>query len=233
MLSVKNVFLEKGKFVLKGISLEIPRKRISVFLGKSGSGKTSLLRSIAQLEKKYGGEVLYRGKELSKMGVKERIQVLGFISQSFDLFPHMNVFENCIKPLKLRFSKNSKSLCEEVERALASLDMEKYFFSKPGELSGGQQQRVAIARALLLNPDFLLFDEPTSALDPENTECFRKIVQGLLAQGKGVVIATQDMMFAKTVCDRVFFLEEGGVLEQYDVQESTIAKGSKLERWLQ
>ncbi|MES2198578.1 MAG: ATP-binding cassette domain-containing protein [Chlamydiota bacterium] len=215
MLNVKNVSLRKGegKSILQGISLEIPKKRISLFLGKSGSGKTSLLRCIAQLEKEYQGEITYNGKNLATMPPKELCRVLGFVPQSFALFPHMNVLENCLHPLSLKSSEKTETLYEEVEKTLISLAMEKYILSRPQELSGGQQQRVAIARALLLKPSFLLFDEPTSALDPENTFLFKKIIQRLLTEGKGIVISTQDMLFAEMVFDRSFFLENGALID--------------------
>src|SRR3990167_544681 len=222
MLNINNISLQKNKegkknMLLKGISLEIHAKRLSLFLGKSGSGKTSLLRCIAQLEKEYEGEVTYNGKNLSTMLPKERCQVLGFVPQSFALFPHMNVLENCLHPLTLRSSKKNKALYEEVEKILLSLDMGKYILSRPQTLSGGQQQRIAIARALLLDPSFLLFDEPTSALDPENTNLFKEIIQRLLMEGKGVVISTQDMLFAEMIFDRSFFLEEGALVESCDI----------------
>ncbi len=238
MLSIRNVSLEKKKggdsaSILKEISLDVPLRRTTLFLGKSGSGKTSLLRCIAQLEKEYSGNITYGEKSLLKLAAQDRCQILGFVPQSFALFPHMNVLENCIQPLRRRSVKKGKELYEEVEETLSSLGLEKYAFSMPAELSGGQQQRVAIARALLLKPSFLLFDEPTSALDPENTELFQKIVQRLLKEGKGVLISTQDMAFAMSVLDRVFFLEEGALVESYDLSEKKgMNMGSKLKSFL-
>ena len=234
MLSAENITLQKKKkTILKGISLNFPTKRISLLLGKSGSGKTTLLRCIAQLEKEYEGNITYNEKSLSQMPPKERCQVLGFLPQSFALFPHMNVLENCLHPLTLRSSKKNKTLIEEVEKTLVSLDMGKYILSRPHELSGGQQQRAAIARALLLKPSFLLFDEPTSALDPENTLLFKDIVQKLILEDKGVIISTQDMAFAEMIFDRAFFLEEGMLIENYDAQENQgTVRGVKLEKFL-
>ena len=238
MLSIQHVSLQKNRdrkkiSILKEISLELPTNRVSLFLGKSGSGKTSLLRSIAQLERQYTGKICYNGKDLSALSAKELCQIIGFVPQSFALFPHMNVLENCLHPLSKNSSKQGKILYEEVERTLASLGMEGFLLSKPHELSGGQQQRVAIARALLLQPSFLLFDEPTSALDPENTKLFVSIVQRLAKEGKGIVISTQDMAFAEMVLDNVFFLEEGAAIESYDKQgkkKKTVS--AKLEQFL-
>ncbi len=234
MLSIENIVLERGGgSILKKVFLEIPKKRISLFLGKSGSGKTSLLRCIAQLEKEYEGKILYKGKSLFEMAARELSQVIGFVPQSFALFPQMNVFENCMHPLSLHFSKKRGDLQKKVEKMLLSLDMEKYLLSKPHELSGGQQQRVAIARALLLEPSFLLFDEPTSALDPENTKLFVGIIQRLLEEGKGIVISTQDMAFAEMVFDRGFFLEEGSLVESYDrLIKKEMDKNSRFKEFL-
>lgn len=235
MLSVRNVFLEKDlkKAILKNISLEIPKRRVSLFLGKSGSGKTSLLRSIAQLERHYRGEVLYKGKNLFKVSAQELCQIVGFVPQTFALFPHMNVLENCLQPLLLKGSKRRKELLEEVEKTLISLDMGNHLLSKAQQLSGGQQQRVAIARALLLQPSFLLFDEPTSGLDPENTELFAGIIQRLLEEGKGVVISTQDKAFAEMVFGRAYFLEEGALVEEYDrLVEKELSPRSKFWQFL-
>ncbi|NNM44223.1 MAG: amino acid ABC transporter ATP-binding protein [Chlamydiae bacterium] len=232
MLNVKNVSLVKKKLILKDLSFTIPSRRISLFLGKSGSGKTSLLRCLAQLEK-YQGEIVYKEERLDQISPKLRCQIVGFVPQSFVLFPHMNVLDNCAQPLSLHTGQKLKSVYGEVEKILNSLDMEKLAFAKPHELSGGQQQRVAIARALCLNPSFLLFDEPTSALDPENTQLFIKIVQKLCLSGRGIAISTQDMALANQILDRAYFMEEGEMIEEYDTAETKeISAVSKLGQFL-
>ncbi len=219
--------------LLNGISLEIPQKRITLLLGKSGSGKTSLLRCIAGLEKKYEGTVFYTGKQGPALSSQERCELIGFVPQSYALFPHMNARDNCALSLRLLRGTPRKRAYEEVERILALLDMETFALAKPYQLSGGQQQRVAIARALSLNPAFLLFDEPTSALDPENTERFIQLLKTLQAEGKGIVISSQDMLFSKKVLDRAFFLEQGEIVESYDKEESPQeSSGSKLTAFL-
>lgn len=231
MLKIKKVSLEKSRGkILHAISLEVPQKRITLLLGKSGSGKTSLLRCMAQLEKGYEGEILHGDRNLSAMAPKERCRILGFVPQSFALFPHMNVRDNCAQPLWL--SGEAKEIAyKKAEEALCSLDMEKYADRRPQELSGGQQQRAAIARALVLNPSFLLFDEPTSALDPENTDLFIKILEQLQQAGKGLIIASQDMAFAAKILDRAFFLEEGVLCEEHDVAQP-LSPESKLGQFL-
>jgi ABC-type polar amino acid transport system ATPase subunit len=226
MLNVKQLSLKKSRGkVLQEISFEIPSKRISLLLGKSGSGKTSLLRCIAQLEK-YEGDVLYRDQKLSDLPPKERCRVIGFVPQSFALFPHMTILDNCAQPLRL-IGESKEMADQKALQTLDSLDMGTFADRKPHELSGGQQQRAAIARALVLNPSFLLFDEPTSALDPENTELLIQILARL--EGKGIIIATQDMAFAAKILDRAFFLENGLLLEHYD---KTQPLSSKLQQFL-
>lgn len=218
--------------ILKHISCVIPGGRITVLLGKSGSGKTSLLRCIAQLERQYEGDLLYQDVHLKGLPSAQKCKILGFVAQSYALFPHMNAQENCAHPLNVA-AKHSKSLAYELaESQLKRLGLGSYLHSYPHQLSGGQQQRVAIARALMLNPSFLLLDEPTSALDPENTEILVGILQKMKQEGKGIIIATQDMLFADRILDRVFFLEDGAVVEEYDAFHSSSTKNTKMHAFL-
>lgn len=209
MLKIKQLSLKK---ILKEISLEIPEKRITLLLGKSGSGKTSLLRCIAQLEKGYTGTISLQHQDLSQLSAKERCRMVGFVPQFFALFPNMTILDNCAQSLRLQ-GQSKEASYEKAQKLLASLDMTKLTGRKPHELSGGQQQRAAIARALVLDPSFLLFDEPTSALDPENTDLFVDLLRQ--CKGKGILIATQDMSFAAKILDRAYFLENGSVIEEF------------------
>jgi ABC-type polar amino acid transport system ATPase subunit len=214
MLKVKQLSLTKNRGkILEKISLEIPRGRISLLLGKSGSGKTSLLRCIAQLEQHYEGQISCDDQRIDSLSPANRCGAIGFVPQSYALFPHMTVLENGAQPLRLS-GCSKKEAEQKVLEILQSLDMGPYADRRPSELSGGQQQRAAIARALALDPDFLLFDEPTSALDPENTEIFLQILQRLRSAGKGIVVSSQDMAFAGKMLDRAFFLENGTLVEQ-------------------
>lgn len=231
MLSVKSLNLTKGKIpILKEISLEIPEGKTTLLLGKSGSGKTSLLRCLAQLEKEYEGTISYQDTDLKAMDTLKRCQTIGFVPQSYALFPHMDVFDNCAEPLKRTSKKSSSEIATLVKEALTALGMESYSESKPAALSGGQQQRVAIARALLLKPAFLLFDEPTSALDPENTQLFIQILCRLQKEKIGTVISTQDMEFAKTIIERAYFLEQGQCTDT--AENGTLLPGTKLSNFL-
>jgi polar amino acid transport system ATP-binding protein len=224
MLKIKNLSLGS---ILRDISLEIPEKRITLLLGKSGSGKTTLLRCIAHLEKNYSGEILYQGQHLSRMSSQERCRILGFVPQSFALFPHMTILDNCAQSLRLQ-GESKESAYAKALKTLDSLDMAAFADRKPHELSGGQQQRAAIVRALVLDPAFLLFDEPTSALDPENTELFIEILREFK---KGILIASQDMAFAAKILDRAFFMENGTLIEQYD-QSEPLSLESRLGKFL-
>ncbi len=221
MLKINNLSLTKRKKILRDISLTIPRGKVTLLLGKSGSGKTTLLRCIAQLETAYEGDIFHDGQNVQT--IANRSRVLGFVSQNYALFPHLNALDNCAQPLSLILGRKAAYL--EAEKMLSSLDMDRTFSSFPHELSGGQQQRVALARSLILNPSFLLLDEPTSSLDPENTKLLIGVIQRLKNEGKGLVISSQDMGFAEKIFDRAFFIEDGSLAESYETADSLPTEG--------
>ena len=231
MLSIKNLSLSKKQPILNSVSLALPMGRISLLLGKSGSGKTSVLRCIAQIERDYEGEISEQQQPLRSLTSRARAQLIGFVPQSFALFPHMNALENCSRPLMHLLSQPRKEAERAARERLHSLEMESFASAYPFELSGGQQQRVAIARALLLTPRFLLLDEPTSALDPESAERLIRILFKLRQEGRGVVISSQDMPFSKQVLDRAIFLENGNAVEEYDSSEP-LAPQSRIGQFL-
>ncbi len=239
MIEIKSLSLNKNKKtsyyeILKDISFAVPQKRVTLLLGKSGSGKTSILRCISQLEKEYQGEILFNGKRIDQLTNQERCQIIGFVPQSYALFPFMTVLENCAHPLRTVLGMSKKEAFEKAEELLFSLEMHYLKDYYPHELSGGQQQRTAILRALTLNPQFMLFDEPTSALDPENTDLLIGVIQQLKADGKGIIISSQDMTFASKIYDSIYFLEAGKVVEIHDPEYTGIplSKESKLGRFL-
>ncbi len=238
MIKICNLSLIKTKkavrkTLLEDVSLEIATGRITLFLGKSGSGKTSLLRCLAQIESKYWGEIFCCGKRLDQIPRQERCQLVGFVAQSYSLFPFMTVLDNCAHPLRTILGFSKKEAYQKVEELVPTLGMQNLLHSYPHELSGGQQQRAAILRALLLNPMFLLLDEPTSALDPENTNLLVQILAKLTSEGKGIVIASQDMLFAQKVCENVYFLEHGKITQHYDARlQPTLSKQSQLGKFL-
>lgn len=220
MLQVDNLILiKRKKIVLRNISLKISEGKITLLLGKSGSGKTSLLRCLANLEKGYTGKILTP----SQVSIQ-------FVPQDFALFPHMSAFKNCLQPLSLQSDLPRSTLIEQTSNMLQSLSMLEYANSYPHELSGGQKQRIALARALLLQPSLLLLDEPTSALDPENTDNLLKILQKLIKEKKSLVISTQDISFATKILDCAFFLENGQLEQSYDAGKEEIS--GKLKKFL-
>lgn len=222
-ISLRKTNKSKTTQILNDVSLQIPDDRITLFVGKSGSGKTSIMRCIAQLETDYSGRISYQGKCLRTLTPKERCKIIGFLPQSFPLFPHLNVLDNCAHALRILFKMDKKHAYQKVEEILCSLGVEKYTFNFPNELSGGQQQRVAIARALALDPAFLLFDEPTSALDPKNTENFVNILKNLQEQKRRIVVSSQDLYFSSLILDCVCLVEDGVISETHQLQ-----KGEKL-----
>jgi ABC-type polar amino acid transport system ATPase subunit len=230
MLRVENLSLvKKDKLILDKITCELLRGKITLLLGKSGSGKTSLLRCLAGLESDVGGEISFLGKSLLGLPPKNRSRLLGYVSQSYALFPHMRALDQCVHPLRVLLCLSEKEAREKIAQLFEFLDIKRYTAAYPHELSGGQQQRVAIARALALDPLFLLLDEPTSALDPENTGRLIEILKRLRDEGKGIIIASQDMAFGAALFERAFFLEEGVLVEAVD----NLSSRSRASKFLQ
>lgn len=213
--------------VLKGISLDAHRGDVISILGSSGSGKSTFLRCINYLETPNQGRVIVEGEEIltkpSKAGTlapsdqKQLARLrarIGFVFQSFNLWPHMDVLQNVIEA-PVQVSKLSKK--EATERAEALLERvgltdRKHHY--PSHLSGGQQQRAAIARTLAMEPDVILFDEPTSALDPELVSEVLAVIRSLAEEGRTMLIVTHEMGFAREVSDWTMFLHQGKVEEQ-------------------
>lgn len=237
MLKLEQVNLKAGEHsILQDVSINLFKGSITLLLGKSGCGKTSLLRCIAQLNRNYTGKITLNTEDVSALPPKKRGQLIGFVPQSYALFPHMNVRDNCAFALHKLHHQTKDEAYAKADEVLDSLDMLAYAKKTPPELSGGQQQRVSIARALALDPAFLLFDEPTSALDPENTDLFIGIIKKLSCQGTGLVISSQDMAFSDKVLDRAYFMEKGEIVETHNAaaekQEPAPERSSKLGQFL-
>ena len=201
--------------VLKGIDLEVNRGEVVCIIGASGSGKSTLLRCINLLEEADSGHIWFDGQDLMdlKVNLNALRQKIGMVFQGFNLFNNMDVLDNCtLAPVTLK--KMSKAEAEKVAMEhLTSVGLEKFAHAAVGRLSGGQKQRVAIARALCMNPQIMLFDEPTSALDPEIVGEVLEVMRKLAADGMTMVVVTHEMAFARTVSDRVVFMDKGVVLE--------------------
>ncbi|WP_325895366.1 amino acid ABC transporter ATP-binding protein [Grimontia sp. NTOU-MAR1] len=202
--------------VLKNINLTISKGEIIVVCGPSGSGKSTLVRCLNQLENYEEGRISINGNILNDdpSSVIENRKCTGMVFQQFNLYPHLTVLENCT--LAPRYVKNEVKE-EAEERAMKILDRVKIANQAnklPSQLSGGQQQRVAIARTLCMNPSVLLFDEPTSALDPEVVKEVLDVMIELASDSITMICVTHEMGFAKSVADRVIFMDSGEIIEE-------------------
>jgi polar amino acid transport system ATP-binding protein len=202
--------------VLKGISMEVVRGEVVVVIGRSGSGKSTILRCVNGLEPIQQGRILVDGElvEAHSRHVRKIREEVGFVFQSFNLFPYYTAQENV--SLALRIVKKmppdqARGIAEEMLRRVGLSDK---LAAYPDQLSGGQQQRVAIARALAMSPKLMLFDEVTSALDPELVGEVLKVMQDLAEGGMTMVVVTHEMGFARAVADRVLFVHEGQIAEE-------------------
>jgi len=216
MIELSRVNKWFGDFhVLKDIDIKVAKGEKVVVCGPSGSGKSTMIRLINRLETHQSGRIVVDGIELSDdlKAVDAIRREVGMVFQSFNLFPHLTVMENLtLAPIWVR--KMPKRAAEEhaahfLERVKIPEQADKY----PGQLSGGQQQRVAIARALCMRPKVMLFDEPTSALDPEMIKEVLDVMIELAHEGMTMVCVTHEMGFAKTVADRVVFMDQGEIVE--------------------
>ena len=207
--------------VLKNIQLRVHKGEVVVIIGPSGSGKSTLCRTINRLETIDSGEILIEGKPLPLEG-KELAHVrskVGMVFQSFNLFEHKKIIDNvALAPIEV-LHMNKKEAREQALQLLKRVGVESQAYKLPAQLSGGQQQRVAIARALAMNPTALLFDEPTSALDPEMIQEVLSVMTELADLGMTMVIVTHEMNFARTVADRIVFMDNGTILEEAPPEE--------------
>ncbi|TVO76688.1 amino acid ABC transporter ATP-binding protein [Sedimenticola selenatireducens] len=221
-IQLRGVHKWYGQFhVLKDINLEVKRGERIVICGPSGSGKSTMIRCINRLEEHQQGQIIVDGTELTD-DVKHIDQVrkeVGMVFQHFNLFPHLTVLENCcLAPIWVR--KMPRKEAEGVAmRYLEKVKIPEQAKKYPGQLSGGQQQRVAIARSLCMNPNIMLFDEPTSALDPEMIKEVLDTMIELAESGMTMLCVTHEMGFAKTVANRVIFMDGGEIIEENEPHE--------------
>ncbi|HEY9089446.1 MAG TPA: amino acid ABC transporter ATP-binding protein [Anaerolineaceae bacterium] len=200
---------------LRGISLEIDRGEVIVIFGPSGSGKSTFIRTLNRLEEHQRGQIIIDGIELGHdvRNIEKVRQEVGMVFQQFNLFPHLTVLQNItLAPGWVRRwpkTQTEETALQLLERVGIPEQAGKY----PGQLSGGQQQRVAIARALAMQPKIMLFDEPTSALDPEMIKEVLDVMVELARSGMTMVVVTHEMAFARAVANRMFFFDQGQVVE--------------------
>lgn len=222
MIEVKNIYKSFGTLdVLKDVSLTVNKGEVVVIIGPSGSGKSTLLRCINHLETPDKGEIVVDGEILTgKSGQIRKVRAnLGMVFQQFNLFPHMNVYDNITLGPKRVQSMSKEDMDKTVDDLLAKVGLSDKKFSYPPQLSGGQQQRIAIARALAMNPEYMLFDEPTSALDPELIGEVLEVMRQLAKDGMTMIIVTHEMKFAKEVADRVIVMADSHIIEQGPPEE--------------
>ena len=217
LLEIKNLSKSFGDLqVLKDINIQVEKGEVIVIIGPSGSGKSTMLRCCNLLEKPTGGQIIYKGEDITGLGkkVKNYRKSVGMVFQRFNLFVNKTVLDNVtIAPIQL----NKLPKAEAEAKALDLLDkvgLKSKAGVYPETLSGGQQQRVAIARALAMDPKALLFDEPTDALDPELVGDVLEVMKKLAKDGMTMLVVTHEMGFARDVADRVIFMADGYIVEE-------------------
>lgn len=217
MIEIDNLNKKFGEnHVLKDVTMKINKGDKVVIIGPSGSGKSTLLRSMNLLEVPDSGSIIFEGQNITsgKCDINKVRQKMGMVFQHFNLFPHLTVLENItLAPVNLKLltkDRAQKNALDLLERIGLWDKKDEY----PSKLSGGQKQRIAIVRSLVMKPDIMLFDEPTSALDPEMIGEVLDLMKDLADEGMTMVVVTHEMGFAKSVANRVLFMDGGQILEE-------------------
>ena len=222
-----------GSFqALKSIDLTVPRGQTLVVCGPSGSGKSTLIRCMNGLESHDEGRLTVLGYEIGDDTqqldlVRKRV---GMVFQSFNLFPHLTILENCVLPQIRSLKRDRTAATEEAQAQLDRMRVGAHAPKYPDQISGGQKQRVALARSLCLHPDVMLFDEPTSALDPEMVTEVLDVMKDLARQDMTIVCVTHEMGFARSVADSVLFMANGAIVEQGDPEQIFTAPREQATR---
>jgi general L-amino acid transport system ATP-binding protein len=222
MVELRNVNKWYGDFhVLKNINLKVTKGERIIICGPSGCGKSTLIRCMNRLEEHQEGDIVVSGVTLDDdlKNIDTVRRDIGMVFQQFNLFPHLTVMENCnLAPIWVQKKPRKEAeaiTMQYLERVQIADQADKF----PGQLSGGQQQRVAIARSLCMNPSIMLFDEPTSALDPEMIKEVLDVMVDLARGGMTMLCVTHEMGFAKTVANRVLFMDAGEIIEENEPNE--------------
>lgn len=221
IISVQNLckyFKKDAIRALDGISVDIRQGDVIAAIGPSGSGKSTFLRSLNLLETPTSGSILFHGVDITqkKVNIDQLRQKMGMVFQHFNIFPHMSVIDNITLAPVLLGKMSKDEAVVKAESLLARVGLSDKRDNKPSRLSGGQKQRLAIVRALAMEPEVMLFDEPTSALDPEMVGEVLEVIKSLARNNMTCVIVTHEMGFAREVCNRVLFMDEGVIMEQGD-----------------
>ena len=217
ILETRNLKKSFGKLeVLKGISTGIRRGEVVSIIGPSGGGKSTFLRCLNLLETPDGGQVLFKGQDITdkKLNISQYRQSIGMVFQHFNVFPNLTVLENVTLAPVLEKKVPKDQAKEEAMALLRRVGLGDKADEYPRKLSGGQKQRLAIVRAMAMKPEVMLFDEPTSALDPEMVKEVLNVIRELTRSGMTILIVTHEMGFAREVGSRVLFMDGGHILEQ-------------------
>ncbi len=215
LLQIRNVHKWYRRLeVLKGVSGNVHVGERVVIIGRSGSGKSTLLRCVNGLESIDKGSIIFEGLDVSptRPGIQTIRAKIGFVFQSFNLFPHLTALENAALGPRVVKRLGRDTARDRAVEALRSVGLVDKINSMPDELSGGQQQRVAIARSLAMDPQMMLFDEPTSALDPELIGEVLLVIRDLARAGMTMLLVTHEMRFARQVADRILFIDGGSIM---------------------
>ncbi|HET6236015.1 MAG TPA: amino acid ABC transporter ATP-binding protein [Acetobacteraceae bacterium] len=207
-----------GFQALKQINLEVHRGEKIVVCGPSGSGKSTLIRCINRLEPHDGGRIVVNGIDVNNAtsNIQDVRREVGMVFQSFNLFPHLTILENCMLAPRLSLGMKKREASRVAQRYLDRVHIGEQALKFPAQLSGGQQQRVAIARALCMEPRIMLFDEPTSSLDPEMIKEVLEVMEELASDGMTMICVTHEMGFARRVASRCVFMDQGQIVEIAD-----------------
>ena len=220
---------------LSDVNAEIRDEEVVSIIGPSGTGKSTLLRCINLLEQPDGGKIYFDGMEITgpKCDIPKLRQRIGMVFQSFNLFGHLTAIENImLAPMDLKGASRQEAY-DNGMRLLRQVGLAEKALNYPDELSGGQKQRVAIARTLAMDPEIILLDEPTSALDPTMVGEVQAVIRDLAGTGRTMMIVTHEMDFARAICGRVFYMDEGGIYEEGSPEEIfDNPKGEKTRRFI-
>jgi ABC-type polar amino acid transport system ATPase subunit len=233
MITTKNLKLKiKNKTILDNVSVTVPKGRITTFVGKSGAGKTSLLKCLAHLYHHYSGDILYQDTSITTLTPQQHARTVGFVFQQLNLFPHLTVLQNCTQPQVMALKTPLPKAQEKSLTWLDALGLAEHKDAYPHQLSGGQQQRVAIARALALEPQVLLFDEPSSALDPQNTRDLATLLKDLNKTGITIGLCSHDVTFIKEMLDSVYLIDNGTVIDEHHRMMGTLSPSGPIGTFL-
>ena len=225
MLEIKNIKKSFGALpVLKGVDLQVNQGDVVAIIGPSGSGKTTLLRCINYLETADDGTMVFddegfQMQKVSKRDISRLRKKTAFVFQNYNLFQNKTALQNVTEGLIVARKMPKERAIQIGKQALDKVGLSERYDYYPSQLSGGQQQRVAIARAIATNPEIIFFDEPTSALDPELTSEVLSVMRELAKEGMTMLVVTHEMNFAKTVSNKVIFMENGHVVEKGNSKE--------------